>query len=135
MRASLATSEGEDLAHSLGSSDIHPPKDVCSFRVYSPNVVEGEFCELRQYGVLGSLAGRKSYSVLAPVASKMLAGPGAALNIGPTGAAPTGLPGKRSRSRPLSTNVVGELRRINVHAFSSAHSNCRCHPTGAIEPL
>src|SRR5215208_2198699 len=113
----------------MASAAMMPPQDL---RCLSD---EGLFTEVPRRGVLGSLAGRKSYSVLAPVASKMLAGPGVARSIGPTGAAPTGLPGKRSRSRPLSTNVVGELRMINVHAFPSAHSNCRCHPTGAIEPV
>jgi hypothetical protein len=47
------------------------------------------------------LAEEKSYSVLAAVASKMLAEPGAALNIGPTGTA-----WEKKPLRPLFTNVV-----------------------------
>src|SRR5215208_128203 len=93
----------------MASAAMMPPQDL---RCLSD---EGLFTEVPRRGVLGSLAGRKSYSVLAPVASKMLAGPGVARSIGPTRIAPTAQHGERSRSQPLFTNVVeGEFPEVRI---------------------
>jgi hypothetical protein len=61
MRASLATSEGEDLGawligsrwqHSLSGHRTHNPWRMCAvFRVYSPKCLEEEFSEVRGYKV------------------------------------------------------------------------------------